>query len=281
MAARETKTRQQPKGVRHHAKRLYRLTPRFVHGMVIGAFTGTVLVMSLGPILPAGALTLNSPRDCDSNAVISCGALTTGELKSRYKRSGVAAIYKYFGISGGDINNIDKYVKAGRVYKNGEVRIGNKVVARNALTAGRHYIRGSKGVVYQGARFYTRAPKVSFRVNSIAAFVVLEKGVFQYAILGACGNPVKATALTKPKLTHPAEEEVPEAPPPVALRTSTQTPDSTPTPIITASAEESKPLPVTGPGDIGLVVLLAVIGGYLYHITHRHIRHRRHQRHSA
>ena len=276
--AKKTKTKQTSKGVRHHAKRLYHLTPRFVHGMVIGTFVGTVLVMSLGPILPTYALSLKSARDCDSNAVIRCGALSTTELKKAYDRwASVGHIYSYFGISENDIKTIDKYVVAGRVYKNGEVRVGSKldkVVATNAVTAGRENIKGSVAGISKGTKFYTRPPKTSFRVNSIAAYVVMKNGTYDFAILAACGNPVKATAKKIAKPTPPPEEPEPEQKR-IGVTTSTQTPPSTPTPLITAS-EESIPLPVTGPGDIGLVVALAIIGGYLYHITHRHIRRRRH-----
>jgi hypothetical protein len=45
VAAKKTVKR---KGVVHHAKRLYRLTPKFIHGAVVGAFVGIMLVTSLG-----------------------------------------------------------------------------------------------------------------------------------------------------------------------------------------------------------------------------------------
>lgn len=45
VAAKKTTQR---KGIRHHAKRIYHLTPKFIHGMVAGAFVGVVLVTSLG-----------------------------------------------------------------------------------------------------------------------------------------------------------------------------------------------------------------------------------------
>jgi F0F1-type ATP synthase assembly protein I len=38
----------QRKGIKHHAKRIYRLTPKFVHGVIAGAFVGVVVVASLG-----------------------------------------------------------------------------------------------------------------------------------------------------------------------------------------------------------------------------------------
>lgn len=49
-AKRSTKVAASPqrKGIRHHAKRIYRLTPKFVHGVIAGAFVGVVVVASLG-----------------------------------------------------------------------------------------------------------------------------------------------------------------------------------------------------------------------------------------
>lgn len=271
------------KGVSHHAKRIYHITPRFVHGMVVGAFVGAVVVMVFGPILPASALSISAPRDCDTNAVIRCGVLSTTELKKAHEKWGsVRHIYRYFSISDADISVVDRYAVAGRVYKNGEVRIGknlDRVVATSAKTAGREFISGSKKVTHQGTTFYTRPPKVSFRVNSIAAFVIMRDNKFDYAILAACGNPVMATAkvVSKPTPPPPPEPE-PEPEPKVVIKTaSTQTPKSKPTPIVATNTAKS--LPVTGPGDVGLVVCLAIIGGYLYHVTHRHIKRRRQLHH--
>ncbi len=274
------KTKQQPKGVRHHAKRLYHLTPKFVHGMGIGAFAGIVLLMTFGPIIPVSALSINSPRDCDTNAVIPCGSLSTNELKKDYNNTsykGVKALYSDFGISSADINNIGKTAQIGRVYKNGDVKIGSTVVATNAVTAGREFIAGSTKTTAGGSIFYTRKPSVSFRIESIPAFVVMEKGEFKYAILAACGNPVKATAKKKVTVVKPTKEE-PEIVPVATPPGSTQAPESQPVPEVVSDAEV---LPETGPGDIVMVVCLAIVGGYLYHVTHRRIKHRRHAKHSV
>jgi len=280
----------QAKGIRHHAKRLYHITPKFIHGMGIGAFVGIVVVMTLGPILPANALTISSSRDCDSNAVIPCGALSTTELRNDYNNTsygGVQALYSQFGISSDDMAKIESTAQAGRVYKNGEVRVGDTVVATGAITAGREYIGGSSKTSAGGYTFYTRPPSVSFRVDSIAAFVVMENGEFKFAVLAACGNPVKATPIPKPKAApkpkpQPKPEPKPEKPAVTAaivLKSSTQTPDSRPVPVVEAATIET--LPTTGPTDIAFVVCLAIIGGYIYHITHRRIRRRRALRHGS
>lgn len=273
----------QTKGIRHHANRLYHITPKFIHGMGIGAFVGIVVVLTLGPILPASALTINSSRDCDSNAVIPCGALSTAELEKDYNNSaygGVKALYSHFKISSSQMAKIGQTAQAGHVYKNGEVRVGNTVVATGAVTAGREFISGSTKITAGGYTFYTRPPSVSFRVDSIPAFVVMEKGEFKFAILAACGNPVMATPVPKPKPApepKPEPKEKPTVTAAVVQKTSTQTPDSRPLPIVEAAAVET--LPTTGPADVALVVCLAIIGGYIYHVTHRRIRRRRALKH--
>lgn len=259
----------------HHTKRILRITPMFVHGMVIGAVVGVLTVVTLRATV-ASALSISSPRDCDSNAVITCGALSTTEIKQHYGDKGVAAIYKGVGITAKDIESIGETAVAGTVFKNGSVAINGTVVATNAITGGREYIAGSTAVTSEGVKFYTRAPSVSFRPNSLPAFVVMEKGQFKFAILAACGNFVTATPVTKATPPPPAP---PVETPIVTTDVSTQTPPSEPV-AKTASVTIAE-LPQTGPGVVIIIALLSVLGGYLFHATHRHVRRKRHLRHAA
>ena len=273
------------KSLAHHARRLYHGTPKFVHGMVVGGFVGLVLVLTLSAVAPTAALTLQSPRDCDTNAVINCGALTTAELQKGYNdnvNKGVTTIYKYFSITANDIKNVDKLAVSGRVYKDGRVLVGKKLVATNAISAGRRNAQGSKKVTYGGVTFYTRPPSTSFAIDSIAAYVYLQDGVFKAAILAGCGNPVSATSVIQKATPPPPPEQstVEEIlPPPTVTTASTQLAESQPTPVTLAVATAS-PLPITGPGDVGLVALLAIVGGYIFHVSHRHIRHKRRASHT-
>jgi hypothetical protein len=164
--------------------------------------------------LSASALTVNGGQDCSANSVISCGATTTAQLISEYNNTtaypGVHAIYNYFGITSNDVAALNSTAVAGSVNKNGDVVVGGKVVATNAMTAGRENIAGSTKVTYQGETFYKRTPSVSFTVDSIAAFVVMKNGVFQFAILAPCGNPVTATP---PPTPTPTPKPVPQPKP--------------------------------------------------------------------
>ncbi len=266
--------------VAHHARRVAGVTPAFVHGVVFGAFVG-VMVVSLLRNTVASALAITSPRDCDTNAVVNCGALTTTELQQKYGNSGVAGIYGYFGISAGDIDDIGKTAVAGVVYKNGTVTADGVTVATNAVTAGRENISGSTKVSASGVTFYKRAPSVSFRVDSINAFVVMQNGQFKFAILGACGNPVVATAVPKKTVAPPpaAPTPTPTPTPAPTVPTSSQTPPSTPTATLATNITVSS-LPNTGPGAVIIIAALSVAGGYAFHMTHRHIKHKRRLKHA-
>jgi len=173
----------------------------------------------------AQAVTINSEKNCDNNAVVYCGAQTSGGLIDKYKngvsnpfysqafsKTSIHAIYDFFNISSGDIDSMNNgNVKVGSVTRGGDVKVDGNVVATGAITAGRISHSNSCGgstphpIGNTGKTFYTRKPCVTFQSDSLAAYVVMKNGVFQFAILASCGNPVKATPKPPaPKPTHKA-----------------------------------------------------------------------------
>lgn len=176
-----------------------------------------VAALGFGAFSAAGAenVSFNTGRDCDSNAVIYCGALSVNQLVNRYDNgsgsssaASIHHIYSYFGISSSDVHSMSKTATAGKVTKDGDVLVNGKVVATDAKTAGRQFISGSNKVTYNGTTFYVRKPSVSFMSNSLDAFVVMKDGKFQYAVLASCGNPVKATPKATPKPNYTIVKEV-------------------------------------------------------------------------
>jgi hypothetical protein len=145
------------------------------------------------------AMTIQSTRDCDANAVIRCGARSFDELQTRYSQPDVAEIYSSFGISDQDIANVRDNAVEGQVTRNGDVLVNGEGVATDAMTAGRQNMAGSKAVNSGGVIYYRRPPSVSFLSSSEPAFVAMKNGQFMYAILASCGNPVIATPVTKQK----------------------------------------------------------------------------------
>jgi PKD repeat protein len=146
-----------------------------------------------------GFLTTNSeatPTDCDNNAIVKCGSTSYKDLADDYKKnkSELSKIYGHYGLSESEILNASSKAQMGRVYKDGTVKVGSKVVATNAYSIGRENFGNSKKISIGGKTYYERKTSTSFVVDSISAFVFFDaNGDFKAAILTACGNPVRAT----------------------------------------------------------------------------------------
>lgn len=178
-------------------------------GVVLGAIAATVLGIGVSAAVAHAA----GGVDCDANAVIYCGATSISSLQTKYNQSVSNATVKYsaasihniysyskFGISSTDVADLSHEpagtkVVVGSVTKSGDVFVpGNSIpVATGAISAGRQNIAGSTQVTNNGTTFYVRPTSVSFVSNSLSAFVVMKNGVFQFAIIESCGNPVHAT----------------------------------------------------------------------------------------
>src|SRR6185312_13709059 len=157
--------------------------------------------------------------DCDSNAVIRCGAQSVTELRNKYNSgdgvnsaASIQHIYGSFGISAVDIQNMGSTAQMGTVTKSGNVFIGDRQVAAGARTAGRQNMAGSTRHLNQGTVFFTRPPSVSFASSPLTAFVVMKNGVFQFAILVSCGNPVIGQPKQQPQQPQQPPKQQPPAP---------------------------------------------------------------------
>jgi hypothetical protein len=192
----------------------------WVRSIGFGILVASFLMGSLSSLNQAFAA---SGQDCDNNAVIYCGVSSVGDLQSKYssgdgQSSGgnIQHIYNWFGISDSDMQSLGNNAKNGKVTDKGNVYVGDTMVATDAMTAGRQNMSGSTKQTSQDTTFYTRPPSVSFQSQSIDAYVVMKNGVFQFAVLKSCGNPVKATAKTQPAPTptpQPAPAPAPAAAP--------------------------------------------------------------------
>ncbi len=169
---------------------------RGVKKLVIAAFVAVSGVLGLG-----GYYVANSANgDCSSNSVIKCGVSSVSDMRDAYnsdRTKGTKTIFSYLGISSSTVNSAR--VVNGSVTRDGNVLVGNKVVATDALTAGRQYMPGSTKHVVSGTTFYTRTPAASFQQSSLSAYVFLSsKGEFMGAVIIDCGNPVKGKNKVEP-----------------------------------------------------------------------------------
>lgn len=172
----------------------------------------------------AGGVALNNPTaeaaTCgDKNAVICGGGSSANAIYNKYHNGdgrnsagSIKDIYRGFNISSSDMDYFKQNAQSGSVGYNGDVYVGGKLVATNATTAGRdnltagcgHSTRQSQG----GTVYYTRKPCVSFQQSSLPALIVMKNGVFQFAIINSCGNPVSGTPKSPPKPAFNVKKEV-------------------------------------------------------------------------
>jgi hypothetical protein len=150
----------------------------------------------------------SSGRDYDSNAIMYGGALTYAELINKYDHGtgkqfqSSTELQNFYKTLGMGKEFFPKLVE-GKVYKDGHVTVGNKTVATNVYSAGRHDMPGST----RDSRFpypvFWRHPSVSFRSNALDAFVyVNDDNTMAFAIIKSCGNAVKGVGVKqKHKIT--------------------------------------------------------------------------------
>lgn len=131
------------------------------------------------------------------NDVIAGGANSFNELRAACLANvgNTQGIFQSFGI--GNCDSALQGMVEGRVTSDNKVYIGDQLVATNAVSAGRQRLSASDTPIAGGAA-YRRAPSVSFNSSSLKAFVRMENGVFKYAIITSCGNPVNGTPNTPP-----------------------------------------------------------------------------------
>lgn len=161
------------------------------------AIVAAVLTIGIAGGAALGVKTATAERpDCDGNAVMYCGAYNLSDLRNKYSsNASTRAIYAAapFRISSSAFYNaVDtKGFVNGHVNRDNTVTVNGRVVATNAVTAGRHFISGSTKMNIPGVTAYTRPPSVSFKQASLQAYVKLDaNGKFQFAIIKSCGNPV-------------------------------------------------------------------------------------------
>ena len=164
-----------------------------------------------------GTTSSAATRYCETNSIISCGALTASELQQKYAANAtgdLGAIYDHYGITSSMIAGAGS-TKMGTVSKNGDVTVDGKVIATSALSVGRHTTTGSTPVSVAGKTIYQRPTQNVFTVDSQTAFIFLDgQGKFIAAIITSCGNPVIATPVPTPPVVPPV---VPPGVPPTPV----------------------------------------------------------------
>jgi len=134
--------------------------------------------------------------NCDPNNIVNCG-VNRGNLYNAYNNlDGVGkSSFNHASVESSKFNQLQNCV----IWRNGNVTIGNTVVASNAFTYGRMNITRNGGSTQIPGGAWMRSPSVSFAngVNSINSYCHMQGQEFKWGIIGECGNPIKATPKIK------------------------------------------------------------------------------------
>lgn len=226
--------------------------------LIIGFFVLVLVGVPLTVYILQQQQITEQEASCIHNDVIFCGVSSGATNLAQAKadvinamkkgdsqgRRDIAAIYKAFGIDEAGVNSSNTFY--GKIYKvDGRVTtiIGSteKTVATGAFSAGRDNKTGSQACP-QYPQLWCRPPSISFTTPWGHALVHVENGVFKWAILTGCGNPVFVG--TTPSITPS------DTPTDTPTNTPTLTPTLTPTVSISASATPTFTLtPTNTPTD--------------------------------
>lgn len=129
------------------------------------------------------------------------------------------------GKCGGDVRAImDHYridcnlagVVEGRACRDGNVYVGDRIVARDSRSIGREPIQGNRSISIAGQTYYETHNSQALLSNCLDTWVKLDgNGSFVYAIIKACGNPIwtpSPVVVSNPQ-PQPQPQPTPSAPP--------------------------------------------------------------------
>lgn len=220
-------------------------------------------VMSVS-LLVSGGVGVALAANCDSNAIVYCGATSQADLVRKIEngdgRNSADNLKAIFYDSGRDVTRegiLSSDTVAGEVTRDGRVLVDGRTVAVGALSIGRENIPGSTRLA---SGVYERPTSVSFRTARLSAWVHIPSGVFRWAVITSCGNLVRATPAASPT---PSPSPTPNVTP---LYTPIPTPLPTPIPTpVPPTAPTPVVIPRSGPaGDLMGVVGLSGLGWAAY-----------------
>jgi len=164
-----------------------------------GALAGVLIAATAiaGSVLFSGKpVQATDAGDCGPSSIITCGVKSVPEIISKYNTNAtVHGTFNAFGINDSDLQKLNSHAVLGTVYEDffdghDVVVVGDKIVAVNAVTAGRVYVNGSTLLGnFGGVNIYKRPYHLSNH-RPKQAFVYMENGVFQFGVLAECGNPI-------------------------------------------------------------------------------------------
>lgn len=223
-----------------------------------GALVALMATSTIGSLVTTTRV--NALVDCSNDAVIRCGVTysTQGESKAEIIRSIQTSpgLYKISVAAKDYLRNHEGSVNIaqGILYANGNITIGNEVVAKESKTYGREFREDRTAVVDQNNTYYRGDARVfvSPDEGSLVYVALTSNGEYIASVFQACGNPVDAVAVKQPTPPKPeTPKPAPEAPIVSVVHVETPAPATkVVTPVVQPVTESPKAIASTGPSDI-------------------------------
>lgn len=162
--------------------------------------------MILGALVVLGAFAFAAVPITGQTAKAASNDIVNGGIWNRDLASkchgDVETIMKHYRIN----CNLPEVVD-GRTCKDGNVYVGDRVVARDARSIGREPIQGNRPISIGGQTYYETPNHAALLSECLDAFVKLDgNGSFSYAIIKACGNPIWTPS---PVVNNPPKDDKP------------------------------------------------------------------------
>jgi hypothetical protein len=140
-------------------------------------------------------------QDCKTNSIMRCGAGTPADFIAKTQANApgdLKTVYADYGLVSSQYSQFVTSARAGVVYKSdGRIVVDGQTVATNAFSLGRESKSYSSAKSVGGKTYYQSSVKDVMLNDSLPVMVMFNsKGVMQFAVMDACGNPMTASKIT-------------------------------------------------------------------------------------
>lgn len=162
---------------------------------IIAASIVSLLAIAFVAAPSAGA---SYVQDCKTNSIMKCGAGTPSDFITKTQANApgdLKTVYADYGLVSSDYSRFVSSARAGVVYKSdGRIVVDGQTVATNAYSLGRESKSYSTAKSIGGKTYYQSSVKDVMLNDTLPVMVMFDsKGVMQFAVMDACGNPMTAT----------------------------------------------------------------------------------------
>ena len=162
------------------------------------ALVVTLLALTGVTVFGAHRVAAAYVQDCKTNSIMKCGAGTPADFISKVQANApgdLKTVYADYGLVSSDYSRFVSSARAGVVYKSdGRIVVDGHTVATNAYSLGRESKSYSTAKSVGGKTYYQSSVKDVMLNDTLPVMVMFNsKGVMQFAVMDACGNPMTAT----------------------------------------------------------------------------------------